>query len=49
MVLFKELNFKIISTNLDDESSDFIDERPKEAAHSDEEDEKLGGRLRCRR
>lgn len=36
----QKLNFKIISTNLDDESSDFIDERPKEAGHSDDEDEK---------
>jgi len=37
------MGYKIISTNLDDESSDFIDERPQMAAN--EEDENLDSEL----
>jgi len=35
------MNYKIISTNLDDESSDFIDERPQMAANEEDEYEEL--------
>lgn len=33
------MNYKLISTNLDDESSDFIDERPKQTEEGDDAEE----------